>query len=64
MHRFGMSEKFELFNEMEQPGQPNDVSVEFDVEEPQNLCSNICFPEYLTSANHTLSWRAMIIILS
>ena len=32
-----MSEKFELFNEMVQPGQPNDVSVEFEVEEPQNL---------------------------
>ena len=30
-------EKFELLNEMVQPGQPNDVSVEFEVEEPQNL---------------------------
>ena len=30
-------EKFELLNEMVQPGQPNDVSVEFKVEDPQNL---------------------------
>ena len=30
-------EKFELLNEMVQPGQPNDVFVEFEVEDPQNL---------------------------
>jgi len=29
-------EKFELLNEMVQPGQPNDVSIEFEVEDLQN----------------------------
>jgi hypothetical protein len=30
-------EKFELLNEMVQPGQPNDVTVEFEIDAPQNL---------------------------
>jgi hypothetical protein len=35
--QYYIKEKFELLNEMVQPGQPNDVTVEIEIDDPQDL---------------------------